>query len=98
MKKLAESILQDEKKCFITGSTTNLHRHHIMHGTANRKLAEEYGLWVWLRADWHNGADYSVHNDHQLDLALKRVAQEAFEAKYGHAKWMEVFGKNYIWE
>lgn len=95
---MADSIMQTEKKCYMTGSTIRLHKHHVMHGSANRKLAEQYGLWVWLRSDWHTGTPYCVHQDHLLDLAFKRDAQKAFEAKYGHAKWMEVFGKNYIWE
>lgn len=93
---MAASIIQSEKKCFITGSELNLHEHHIMHGTANRKLSEKYGLKVWLRADWHNMASYCVHNDPELDLYLKRVAQKAFEKKYSHEKWMQVFGKNYL--
>ena len=27
---------------------TGLHRHHFMHGTANRRKAEQYGLWAYV--------------------------------------------------
>ena len=43
-------------------------------------------------------ADYGVHNNPDLDHKLKADAQRAFEAKYGHKKFMDVFGKNYIKE
>ncbi len=91
-----KSIMQTKKECFITGYIYNLHKHHIFEGTANRRLSEQYGLWVWLRADWHNLADYGVHFNKELDRKLKVLAQEKFEEKYGHNKFMEVFKKNYI--
>lgn len=91
-----KSIIQTKKECFITGDIYNLHKHHVFKGTANRKLSEQYGLWVWLRADWHNLADYGVHFNKELDRKLKVLAQEKFEEKYGHNKFMEVFKKNYI--
>lgn len=46
-----KSIIQSRKECYITKSTTNLHKHHILEGTANRRISEEDGMWIWLRAD-----------------------------------------------
>lgn len=54
------------------------------------------GLLGVLRYDWHNGASYGVHFNHDLDLRLKRQCQEQFEKLYGHDKFMEVFGKSWI--
>lgn len=87
-----DSILQDEKVCFVTGAEVNLDKHHIYHGP-RRKAADKWGCWVWL--------EHSVHMDlHQrntaLDDELKAACQERFEALYGHEKFMEVFGKSYI--
>ena len=93
---MSKSIMQETKECYITGCKDNLHKHHIMHGIANRKKAEKWGCWVWLRADWHNMSDYGVHQDHNLDLCLKQTCQKKFEKLYGHDKWMEVFGRNYL--
>ena len=39
---------------------------------------------------------YGVHFDKQLDLRLKRECQEAFEQKYDHETFMQVFGQNYL--
>lgn len=90
-----KSLLQSEKKCYITGSTNDLHKHHVYMGS-NRKNADKWGCWVWLRADWHNMSNYGVHFNKELDLKLKREMQEAFEKKYSHEKFMEVFHKNYL--
>ena len=92
---MAKSILQDEKKCYITGSTENLHQHHIFAGS-RRKASDKWGCWVWLRADWHNMADYGVHFNRELDEKLKCEAQLAFERIHSHQKFMDVFGKNYL--
>lgn len=59
-------------------------------------MSEQYGTWVWLRADWHNLSDYGVHFNKELDRKLKVLTQEKFEEKYGHEKFMQVFGKNYL--
>lgn len=90
-----KSIMQDEKECYITGSTENLHKHHIFFG-GNRKNSEKYGCWVWLRADWHNMSSYGVHFDRELDLRLKAECQAKFEAIWGHEKFMHIFGRNYL--
>ena len=89
------SIMQREKVCYKTGSTENLHKHHIF-GGCRRAASEKYGCWVWLRADWHNMSDHGVHFNPEFDRQLKRECQEEFEALYGHGRFMEVFGKSYL--
>ena len=85
--------MQTEKKCYISGAEYNLDCHHVMTGTANRKLSDKYGLWVWLRHDIH----MDLHDrDKDLEIRLRQDAQRAFEKIYGHDKWMKTFRKNYI--
>ncbi len=95
---MAKSILQTEKKCFITGSTYNLHEHHIFFGSGKRKLSEKYGLKIWLRADWHNMADYAVHFNKELDRNIKATAQKEAMKHYGWSvgEFISKFGKSYI--
>lgn len=95
---MSKSILQNNKKCYITKSTNNLHKHHIFGGTANRKLSEEDGMWIWLRADWHNMSDYGVHFNKELDLKLKRIAQKRWQEYYHKTKedFIKKYGKCYI--
>ena len=89
---MSSSILQDEKECYVTGSTQELDQHHIYHGP-RRKAADKWGCWVWLKHEIHMRLHQS---DTELDRRLKRECQEAFEALYGHEKFMEVFGKSYL--
>jgi len=93
---MSKSIIQNKKECYITKSTSNLHKHHIFEGTANRKQSEKYGTWVWLRADWHNMADYGVHFNKELDIKLKQIAQRRFEEEYPQLDFLKIFGRNYI--
>lgn len=95
---MAKSIIQDTKECYITGTTFNLHEHHIFFGRGLRQLSEKYGLKVWLRADWHNMSDYGVHFDKNLDLSLKQMAQKKAMKHYGWTvqDFIKIFGRNYL--
>ena len=106
---MAKSIIQKytdklNRECFLCRMVDpfvelphkGLEKHHFMHGTANRKLAERYGLWAYLCPYHHQDGPESVHKCSDTDLMLMRIAQERFENAYGHDKWMEVFGKNYL--
>ena len=88
----------DTLECWICGRTDKLELHHVCHGTANRALADKYGLWVYLCPDCHRGSN-GVHgkNGHKRDLTLKRVGQRAFEDKIGsREEFRAIFGKSYI--
>lgn len=91
-----KSILQQgDPRCFICGRVTGLECHHVMSGTANRKLSDQYGLTVWLCQPHHTGPD-GVHQNRERGNSLKRLAQIAFEARHSHDEWMQVFRKNYL--
>ena len=93
-----KSIMQNDKRCFITGRDYNLHKHHIF-GAANRKTSEKYGLWVWLNVEIHNGNNPdAVHNNPNkgYDLMLKQMAQRRFTELHGHEKFMREIGRNYL--
>ena len=92
-----ESIIQNEKKCFITGSITDLHCHHIFGGGLRLK-SEKYGLKVWLRSDYHNMSDKGVHFNRDLDLMLKKIGQTVWQEKYGKTEqdFIKEFGKSWL--
>lgn len=92
---MSNSLLQPdgEKECFLTGVQSGVDKHHVYGGVANRKISEEWGCWVYLK--------HSIHMDlhdrrKDVDRMLKRECQKAFEEKYGHKKFMELFRKNYL--
>lgn len=94
-----QSIIKESKSCFFCGDERACEKHHIVFGTANRKLAEEDGLWVWLCPDCHRGT-YGVHGyaGHDRDLALKRAAEYAWIRKNDSSveEWIKRYGKNYL--
>lgn len=93
---MANSIIQHDKCCFITEATQGLHKHHIYFGNPGRTLSEKYGLWVYLRYDWHEYQPYAVHVDIRLNEWFKRLGQRAFERTHSRAEFMRIFGCNYL--
>lgn len=102
---MSKSILQDKRRgeCYLCNMLLGIdtpaacrEEHHVMHGTANRKLSEHYGLKVYLCPYHHRNGPQAAHRCRQTDILLKQAAQKAFEQKYSPEKWMEVFGKNYL--
>lgn len=89
-------IQQGDPRCFFCGKRTGLERHHVMSGTANRKLAEKYGLWIWCCDFHHLDPKEGVQYNREKADRLKAMAQIAFESRYSHEKWMETFRKNYL--
>lgn len=94
-----KSIICNAKRCYICSTSEDLHLHHIFEGTANRAQSEKYGCWVYLCPYHHNMSDYGVHFNKPFEIALKKHAQERFEAIYGDRKaFIKAFGKSYIWD
>lgn len=101
---MARSILHDKKDgtCYLCMILHNdyarrtTQEHHAVFGTANRKLAEKWGLKVYLCLQHHTAGPMAVHNNHELALLLQKKAQERFEEMYSHELWMQVFGRNYL--
>ena len=93
---MSKSIYSNEKKCVVCGTTYNLHRHHVYYGMAHRKLAEQYGCWVYLCARHHNGSNEGVHFNKELDLKLKQEMERAFIKTYPQIDFKGVFRKDYL--
>ena len=93
-----KSILQDEKVCYISGQTNNLHRHHIYFGTGLRQISEKHGFWVYLAGWLHNQSNDGVHgkNGRELDLMLKQHAQRKYEETHSREEFMKLIGRNYL--
>lgn len=94
---MAKSIISTEKCCYLCDGYTWLEEHHCF-GGANRKLAEKYGLKVYLCHWCHNEPPNGVHHNKAMRLRLQHIAQEkAME----HYEWTEddfrqIFGKSYL--
>lgn len=90
-----KSILQDEKKCYVTEQTSGLHKHHI-YGGANRKISEDNGFWVWLTPEYHNMSDRGVHFNKEFDTLLKQECQTKYEETHSRDEFMALIGRSYL--
>lgn len=99
---MTKSILQDDyTHCFICGRNGNgdpLEEHHCISGNPGRKLSEQDGLKVYICGNrCHRNGPKSVHKCRKTADALHRIAQMAWEAKYGtREQFMKRYGKNYL--
>ena len=94
---MSKSVISDKKICVVCGAVTNLHRHHIFYGTANRRLSERHGCWCYLCGIHHNLSDAGVHFNKVLDDELKMLCQRRLEAQgWTREQFMSVFGRNYL--
>ena len=96
------SIMHSEKGiCYVCAelftdfSIKTTEEHHVVFGTAQRTLSEQYGLKVHLCLSHHRMGKESVHNNIVLDRWLKERAQRAFEKRYPDRSFRQIFGINY---
>lgn len=105
---MAESRMLTQKGvCYLCGRWGRTEMHHIMSGTANRKISEQEGLKVNLCPDCHR----RIHREPKWDQAvwLKKHAQEVWEKDYikdypyeKHAEiaarqeFIRLFGRSYL--
>lgn len=94
-----KSIIQKNRVCYFCEREYGLDRHHAMHGTANRRLADQDGLTVYLCRECHRKL-HDTEAGAEMDLKLKRDAETAW-LNYYH-KTVEDFiaryGRNYLKE
>lgn len=92
---MIKSIICQNEQCYECGTTQGLQVHHCIHGTANRTLADEDGLTVYLCWRCHN----RLHNgDARLDHKLMRLAERRYLDFYKKdvKDFIARYGKNYL--
>ena len=93
-----KSILQDKKECLICKTPFNLHLHHCFEGVGRRKISDREGLTIFLCIYHHNGSDYGIHFNKDLDLKIKRWSEKVWLEKNNKTieDFIALFGKNYL--
>ena len=93
-KKISSIIVSDMSSCIFCGRPREA-VHHCF-GGPNRANSEKYRLVIPLCNEHHNMSDYSVHFNETMRIKVQAMAQMAFENKYSHEKFMQVFWKNIL--
>ena len=91
---MAKSIISNDRRCYICKSQIILEKHHCVFGTANRKKADQDGLWVYLCHQHH----YDVHNKNsEMKKLLQKFAQKHWMEKYGDMDaFIDRYGRSYL--
>lgn len=91
-------ITKDLEHCIECGRS-NVEKHEVFFGTANRKLSIEDGLVIPLcKTEHHAGNLRGIHKDQALNEKWKKIAQEKWQEYYGKTKedFIKRYGKSYI--
>ncbi len=91
------SLIQDEKRCYVCNTTSNIHIHEVFYGK-NRQKSIEDGCCVYLCGRHHNQSNDGVHFNHKLDSQLKKQ-MELYWLKYYDKSiddFIKRYGKNYL--
>ena len=92
-----EALRKEGENGYCAAFSQQIEEHHIF-GGPHRKLSEHYGLKVHLCIYHHTSGSEAVHNNRTWDLRMKQIGQKAFEERYSHGEWMQVFGRDYLGE
>ena len=87
-------ITNDLEHCIICGAKRD-NLHEVFYG-AYRHISIKYGLVIPLCLKHHTQDNFSVHNDRELDLYFKRLAQTIFISKHSYELFMNDFKIDYI--
>ena len=92
-----KSIIQQERVCYITGTTRDLDLHHCIHGPL-RKKADRDGLTVYLNHEVHMMLHAHQRPFENLDADLKKVAQTAWMERNDATveDFIKSYGRNYL--
>lgn len=92
------SIIQSDRNCWLCKKfgveTVGTDRHHALHGTANRKLADQDGLTVYLCRRCHA----ALHDKGLYDRVLQQEAQKVWMEHNGKTvdDFIKRYGKSYL--
>lgn len=102
MKNYKPSKVQTKCECFICHApyTVGLEHHHLLHGTGQRKLADEDALWIWCCRKCHS--DLHDHNKHDKELQalgqrvfIEEKMKEGYSEGQSRGMWFNRYGKFY---
>lgn len=88
------SIIQPDLNVCCKCGGTPAEKHEVFNGIGLRQKSKDWGMVVGLCPFHHR----LIHRNAWARIELKRDGQHEFEKHYGHAKFMEVFHKNYLEE
>ena len=88
--KVVKIKLQEDKCCWVCGSSHALSPHHVFGNTGNRSMSEKYGLVVWMCFNHHTGGA-GIHFDTELRKSLQAYAKDEFIKVYSAELFYQKF-------
>ena len=96
---MTESIICNDRRCYICARQSDLECHHIIHGNANRKIADKDGLWVYLCHRCHTLLHDKGMHDKRIQAIGQRRWMETFypdDEEKALEEWHKRYGKSFL--
>ena len=94
--RLIDSTVWDAGTYCVVCGTPRVQYHHIIGGTANRKISDRHGYIIPLCYEHHLGGT-GIHKNRGMDLAWKQTAQQHYEKHIGTRRdFIDEFGKSWL--
>lgn len=94
-KELISALVDDMTVCVVCGRPRE-HVHHVIYGTANRKISDTYQYVIPLCMEHHTG-NTGIHNNRDMNVYWKQKAQRHFEQNHGTREdFIKTFGKSWL--
>ena len=88
-------MMADKKYCELCGNTFLLQNHHIFFSSLRKKSDKYNECQITLCWNCHL-SEKGVHQNKELNLKVKRMAQNRMEEIYGREWFLKEFYKNYL--
>lgn len=93
---MLKSIITDDfETCYFCGMPAEA-IHHVLPGTAKRRISDVNGFTVPLCNKCHNMSNGAVHFDRTKDILLRRICQLYYEKEHSREEWRKLAGRNYL--
>jgi hypothetical protein len=95
------SIMQEKCECYFCHKTNGLEQHHAIPGTGNRKLCDEFGLWVYLCPVHHREVHDKCQDKYRFLQAqaqrdfIREQRKKGFTESIAREVWYSRFLKYY---
>lgn len=87
------SIMQEKRECYFCKKTADLTQHHAIPGNGNRKICDEFGLWVYLCMGCHSEVHDKCTDKYRF---LQAQAQRDFIREQGKKGFTESVARE-VW-
>ena len=85
--------MESIKYCDICGKNYATDEHHLIGGTSERKICDQY---YFMKLDLCRNCHDTIHKNNVANKLSKMLGQSQYEVRFSRKEYMREFKKNYL--